>query len=321
MNSPQNSNRFMFFLILINIFIPLFISIIFLALFPNAVENANYVLIILIMSSFCTTILPLMIYSVFTRQSIFELIPLKKLSFRNISYIVLLTFLLQPVGMFVSALTGIFFNNDAADALQILSKASIWQMLISAALVPAVCEELIFRGVLLTGYKQNSRFAGAFITALFFAIMHLNPHQFFYAFILGFVFTYFVYYTKSIFASMLAHFIINGTSVFTIYILKIYSNIETQANALSEMSLKQQLQQIGIIGIYAFFCSILFYIVFKSFKHYNEQRKLKFMIPINRSAPVKTPKIITPCFIAIIIVYILYMSVNYIIFPIIKKYI
>ena len=90
MNSPQNSNRFMFFLILINIFIPLFISIIFLALFPNAVENANYLLIILIMSSFCTTILPLMIYSVFTRQSIFELIPLKKLSFRNISYILIL---------------------------------------------------------------------------------------------------------------------------------------------------------------------------------------------------------------------------------------
>lgn len=312
----------MFFLILVNVFIPLFISITFLALFPNAVKNANYLFIVLIMSSFCTTVLPLTLYAIFTKQSIFELIPFKRLSFKNIFYIVLLTFLLQPIGMFASAIAGIFFNNDAADALQILSKAPIWQMLISAALVPAICEELIFRGLLLTGYKRNSRFAGAFVTALFFAIMHLNPHQFFYAFILGFVFTYFVYYTKSIFASMLAHFIINGTSVFTIYLLKIYPNIETQTNVLTEMSLKQQLQQIGIIGIYAFFCSILFYIVFKSFKHYNEQRKLKFMIPINRSElPVKTPKIITPCFIAIIIVYILYMSANYIIFPIIKKYI
>jgi len=92
----------------------------------------------------------------------------------------------------------------------------LWLLLITA-LTPAVCEELVFRGVLLHSFAREmtaTRAIGG--TALLFGILHLSgetairllPTAF-----LGVLMGFVVWRTRSVFASMLMHFVNNGMAV------------------------------------------------------------------------------------------------------------
>ena len=56
---------------------------------------------------------------------------------------------------------------------------------IVAALVPAFCEEFLFRGAVLTNLLPFGRTPAILISALLFAVMHQNAEQLFYAFAAG----------------------------------------------------------------------------------------------------------------------------------------
>jgi membrane protease YdiL (CAAX protease family) len=97
------------------------------------------------------------------------------------------------------------------------------------ALVPAVLEEIFFRGVLQRLLQQatGSPHAGIIISSLLFAAVHLNPVQFipmvFLAIVLGYVF----YLTNSIFCSIAVHFFNNALAV-SAYYFKDSSNVANE---------------------------------------------------------------------------------------------
>lgn len=78
------------------------------------------------------------------------------------------------------------------------------------ALIPAIGEELIFRGVIFRGL--NSRYSNAlsiiFSSALF-ALFHLSLQQIFYQFLLGMIMAWIVLKTNSLISSMIVHFTSN----------------------------------------------------------------------------------------------------------------
>lgn len=75
------------------------------------------------------------------------------------------------------------------------------------AFLPAVCEELIFRGVILSGLRKNmSDMSAIALSAFMFALMHGSLQQLVYPFLLGLIFGLIVVRTGSTFASMLIHF-------------------------------------------------------------------------------------------------------------------
>ena len=78
------------------------------------------------------------------------------------------------------------------------------------AIIPAVCEELFFRGYLMQNIKENnSKFFAIIISALLFSIIHLNPISFIYIFILGLYLGHIFYKTGSIIPAMILHFLNN----------------------------------------------------------------------------------------------------------------
>ena len=78
------------------------------------------------------------------------------------------------------------------------------------ALLPAICEELIFRGVVLKGLRRNfSDITAVLLSALMFCLMHGNLQQFAYTFLLGVVLGWIATRTGSIFSSMIVHFVNN----------------------------------------------------------------------------------------------------------------
>jgi membrane protease YdiL (CAAX protease family) len=89
---------------------------------------------------------------------------------------------------------------------------------IGIALIPAVGEELIFRGLLQRFFneKLDNVHNGIALSAFIFAVFHLNFTNFFYYFILGVVLGYVYYWGRSIVFPILIH-LLNNSSVLLSY--------------------------------------------------------------------------------------------------------
>jgi sodium transport system permease protein len=81
------------------------------------------------------------------------------------------------------------------------------------AVLPAVCEEALFRGFIMTGFrKQWGATRAVILTAVMFAVFHLSPYRYLPTGILGVVIGAIVIWTGSLWAGMLAHFVANASS-------------------------------------------------------------------------------------------------------------
>jgi membrane protease YdiL (CAAX protease family) len=91
------------------------------------------------------------------------------------------------------------------------------------ALIPAVGEEMLFRGLLqrLLNEWTRSVFAGVFLTALIFSAIHLQFFGFLPRFLLGLVLGILLEITQSLWAPVAAHFVNNATLVVLYYLKNI----------------------------------------------------------------------------------------------------
>ncbi|MDB4583253.1 CPBP family intramembrane metalloprotease [Draconibacterium sp.] len=92
-----------------------------------------------------------------------------------------------------------------------------WGAFFRVAVVAPVVEELIFRGLILQGLRRNyNGFVSVFMSALLFALFHLNPWQFPATFILGLLLGWIMLRTNSIPLAILGHSINNLLVLLTI---------------------------------------------------------------------------------------------------------
>jgi sodium transport system permease protein len=83
----------------------------------------------------------------------------------------------------------------------------IWQVL---GLVPAVCEELFFRGFVYAGLRKLGTWPGLLLTALFFGLAHASIYRLLPTFTLGLLIGVVRWRTGSVFCGMLIHLLNNG---------------------------------------------------------------------------------------------------------------
>lgn len=84
---------------------------------------------------------------------------------------------------------------------------------IAVALVPGICEEFLFRGMILSNLMPYGKTSAIIISALLFGLMHQNPLQMFYTTMAGILLALIYVYTNSIWCSTLVHICNNGLSV------------------------------------------------------------------------------------------------------------
>ncbi|MDE3001204.1 MAG: type II CAAX endopeptidase family protein [Gemmatimonadota bacterium] len=101
------------------------------------------------------------------------------------------------------------------------------------AVQPPLIEEVLFRGVILIGLLANQRRSLAvFWSALLFALFHLNPWQFPAAFVLGFVFAFWVIQTGSLLPAIAGH-AINNFLALTVARYEIFGPMDDFNNLVS----------------------------------------------------------------------------------------
>jgi membrane protease YdiL (CAAX protease family) len=96
---------------------------------------------------------------------------------------------------------------------------SLIYIMIIVAVIPAIGEELLFRGVLqkiMTRWVKNPH-TGIWITAFLFSALHMQFFGFFPRMLLGALFGYLFLWSKSLWLPILGHFINNGTVVLASY--------------------------------------------------------------------------------------------------------
>ena len=126
---------------------------------------------------------------------------------------VALVFLLMPLSDLLSSLGAALGGDFLSGLTQRTADSSkpFIERLFETAIVPAVFEEMYFRGFFYAGFKRarGTRFAILF-TAVVFGVFHANLQQMLYAVMLGAVIAVLRELTGSMWAGCLFHFVNNG---------------------------------------------------------------------------------------------------------------
>lgn len=96
----------------------------------------------------------------------------------------------------------------------IRSDYSMILMLFHIGLVPAVCEEVLYRSYVLRAFEKSwGIWAGILLSGLFFGMYHLQLANLLPLALIGVLLAYVTYVSDSIYPAILAHLINNGGSV------------------------------------------------------------------------------------------------------------
>ena len=126
--------------------------------------------------------------------------------------------ILLQFGLFsLSALNGLFlqllekwfgYQNDPILLPNVYGGGIVGVTLV-VALLPAIFEELFFRGILLKGLKEYGVWFSALVCGGLFSLFHQNPAQTVYQFVCGVLFALVAIKSGSIFPTVISHFLNN----------------------------------------------------------------------------------------------------------------
>lgn len=175
--------------------------------------NKN-IYIILLINQFIIVLIPVLVYTIKNKLNIKEVFKLNKLKFKPA---VIITLLIVP-SFFVAAMLNTFaiyilqFIGDVPTQSIPVPK-TLSELIVGILIVgvtPAICEEMMHRGIMLSAYEKRGSMKAIVISAIFFGIFHFDITNLLGATFLGLLIGYYVVKTNSIFAGVLAHFLNNS---------------------------------------------------------------------------------------------------------------
>lgn len=118
-----------------------------------------------------------------------------------------------------------YFGYDSTSGNIVMN--NFWQYLgwvISSCFVAGFCEELLFRGVVESGFKKWGIKVAVGCSALIFMIMHGSATQTVHQLIVGIILGYIFYKTNNLWIGFFVHFFNNFIPVTEVYLLTVLSN-------------------------------------------------------------------------------------------------
>lgn len=133
------------------------------------------------------------------------------------------------------------------------------------AVIPAVGEELLFRGVLQKLFQKTfkNEHVGIWLAGFLFSAIHFQFFGFFPRWLLGVVFGYYYLWSRNLIVPIIAHFINNGLLVVAYYLYNTGA-MKSSPESIDQMNLS--------VSIFSF---LLFGFGLYQFKKYNEQNSIE----------------------------------------------
>ena len=220
---------------------------------------------------------------------------------------ILYTILIMPLSTLANAISMLFVDNTVNEIAGDVLNVPFVVMFPIMAIFGPFCEELVFRGAFFRGFRKSGNIFGAVImSALLFAVMHMNFNQAAYAMLLGIMMALAAEATGSTITSFLVHAIFNGQSVCLMYLS---DRLEPEILG-EEMEMVYTSQEMAlVIAIYlllAVVCtSIAFCVV--TWMASNEGRQ-NFLRTIWASRKNRQEKLWSACLIIAVSLALMYMA-------------
>lgn len=146
-----------------------------------------------------------------------------------------------------------FLETNLMDNYTILKPNSIIEIVlvfITVSVIPPLCEEAFFRGFLQSCFnKKFNIFISSFLTAFFFAIIHLNFYGFIVLFSLSLYFSYAVYRSESLFTSMFLHFVNNTFSMIGLLVSGVEDSLSTKTTIKTSTDLYMSISSTFLFAV------------------------------------------------------------------------
>jgi len=114
------------------------------------------------------------------------------------------------------------FDMLEASTLKLVTAYSVPEFIVIVlviAVTPAICEEFLFRGFVLSNFLKSGKVSFAIIfSGLLFALFHFHPFNLIPLAVLGIFLSFIVYHSGSIYTAIIAHFINNFISTMAVFI-------------------------------------------------------------------------------------------------------
>lgn len=242
----------------------------------SPLEIRNFLRTVNLVSHFMTFSLPsiALIYFLYRQRAISFFKLDRRPLLRNIFYGLLFILISFPLAQFTYWLNqqlplpqwAIEMENSAEGMLKsVLNMQSPWELmynLLVVAVIPAIGEELLFRGIIQQKLEKsfNNAIVAVWVTGILFSAIHLQFQGFIPRMILGAMLGYLLVWTRNLWIPILAHFFFNGAQVAAQY----FYGAEMDPEALDNMD-----KAPWMIGIFSTIALIAMgYTIFK----YNKER-------------------------------------------------
>lgn len=149
----------------------------------------------------------------------------------SLVFIFLIAFCSFPIISLLNVLSMFFVENEVAGVAMDMYPHGLFLSMLVMAVMPAVGEEVLMRGVIYRSYQRKSPIFALFASAVIFGLIHMNFNQMPYAIFLGIIMVLLIEATDSILSSMFLHFLINGFSTMAGYFTA--NIVETQVQSTS----------------------------------------------------------------------------------------
>ncbi|HHV98187.1 MAG TPA: CPBP family intramembrane metalloprotease [Clostridiaceae bacterium] len=179
---------------------------------------------ILLTNQYIIILLPVIIYMLVNKLSFKEVFRLNKLD----ALPALLIILISVPALFTAAMLNTivvyllqFIGHIPAQPIPVPGNIKeLITGLFVIAVSPAICEELLHRGIMLSAYENRGSIKAVVITSIIFGLFHFDITNLLGATFLGLLIGYYVIRTNSIYAGMLAHFMNNAINELMLYFWK-----------------------------------------------------------------------------------------------------
>ncbi|WP_458123232.1 CPBP family glutamic-type intramembrane protease [Paenibacillus sp. Z3-2] len=169
-------------------------------------------------------VLPAIIWCRYQKLNFRKVFRLHKVSLKNIVLSLVIFALSQIILLFFHQVTQVFslFLGGSYETSHYPVANSLFSfgiLLLSIGIIPPICEELLFRGALITGYEKRGLLLAAVISSFLFALFHDNPYRLVELFGSALVSSLLVIKSGSIYPGIIVHIITNSSFVINSYII------------------------------------------------------------------------------------------------------
>lgn len=227
----------------------------------------------ILVTEYALILIPNIIFIKMKGLSLKRVLRLNGFSIKQLLYTVLIVLFSYPIAVFFNMIVlnviNLFTDFLPTTVPIPMTSGEFWISFLIVAVTPGICEEVMFRGTMLSAYESIGYKKGVIITGLLFGIFHFNIANLVGPAFLGIVLGFVAIKSNSIYLPIIGHTLNNTIALVIGYFTTRYTeqldNIDsTLDNEVISETMTVMISTI-VIGLIALLCGLVIYRLIKNF--------------------------------------------------------